>query len=126
MASQFSQQREFNSELSEYESNVMNFDRRYVLCIQKLCHRLHFTVVGSWNKSLQLQPLQRCYCENSGSPASSYVMRRYHSNKCTQSRQAIIGLLPVGRVRNLLCGHPLYNVLFNYSVIFKIPFKTKF
>ena len=34
---------------------------------------------GCWNKSLHLQPLQRCYCENSGSPDSSYVMRCHYS-----------------------------------------------
>ena len=48
----------------------MNFDRRYALCIQKLYHRPHFTVGGNWIKSLHLQPLQRCYCENSGSSRS--------------------------------------------------------
>ena len=36
----------------------------------KLCNITYSTVGGSWNMSLQLQPLQRCYCENSGSPAS--------------------------------------------------------
>ena len=30
--------------------------------LQKLYHRPHFTVGGSWNKSFHLQPLQRCYC----------------------------------------------------------------
>ena len=29
--------------------------------------------------SLQLQPLQRCYCENSGSPASVCLVRRHYS-----------------------------------------------
>ena len=33
---EFGQHRDLNSELSEYESSAMNFDRRYVLCIQKL------------------------------------------------------------------------------------------
>ena len=37
---------------------TMNFDRRYALYMQKFYHRLHFTVSGSWNKSLHLQPLQ--------------------------------------------------------------------
>ena len=36
-------------------------------------------VGGSWYKSLQLQPLQQCYCENSESQASTCVMRRHHS-----------------------------------------------
>ena len=37
---------------------IMYFDLRYALCIQKLYYRSYFTVGGSWNKSLQLQPLQ--------------------------------------------------------------------
>ena len=53
---------------------TMNFDRRYALRIQELYDRAHFTFGESWNKSLYLQPLQRCYCENSGSPASAHVM----------------------------------------------------
>ena len=36
-------------------------------------HRPHFTNGGYWNKSLHFQPLQRCHCENSGSPASACV-----------------------------------------------------
>ena len=32
----FGQHRDLNSEHSEYESSVMNFDRCYALCIQKL------------------------------------------------------------------------------------------
>ena len=55
----------------------------FVFRCQLLCsvhwrryHRPHLTIGGSWNKSLHVQPLQRCYCENSGSPASSCVMRR--------------------------------------------------
>ena len=47
------------------------------LCIQKLYHRPDFTVGTYWNKSLLLQPLQRCYNENSGSHASACVMRRH-------------------------------------------------
>ena len=31
---QFGQHRDFNSELSECESSVMKFNRRYALCIQ--------------------------------------------------------------------------------------------
>ena len=64
---QFGQHRDLNSELPEYEYNVMNFDRCYALFIQKLYHRSHFTVGGSWNKNLHFEPLQRCYCEKSGS-----------------------------------------------------------
>ena len=86
----------------------MNFDRRYALCIQKIYHRPHFTVGGSWNKSLNLRPLQRCYCENSGSPASACVMRRHYSITYIQSVHAIIGLIAVGLVGNLFCGHPSY------------------
>ena len=32
---QFGQNGDLNSELSEYESSVMNFDRKYAQCIQK-------------------------------------------------------------------------------------------
>ena len=45
---------------------------------QKLYHRQHFTVGGSWNKSLHLQPLQQCYCENLGSPASACIITLSH------------------------------------------------
>ena len=45
----------------------------------KLYHRPHFTVCGSWNKSLHLQ---LCYCENSGSPASALC----HATKLLISR----------------------------------------
>ena len=83
---------------------TMNFDRRYGLCIQKLYRRPHFIVGGCWNNSLHLQPLQRCYCENFGSPASACIMRRHYSITHTQSLHAISSLLVVGRVENLLCG----------------------
>ena len=66
---------------------------------------------GNWNKSLHLQPLQRCYCENSGSSASACVMRRHYSITYTQSLHTINGLLAVGRVGNLLCGRPSYIVI---------------
>ena len=66
----------------------MNLDRRYALCIQKLYHSSHFTVGGSWNKSLHLQPLQRCYCEDSESPASACVMRHHYCITYTQSLHA--------------------------------------
>ena len=33
----------------------------------------------SWTKSLYLQPLQWCYCENLGNPTSSCVMWRHYS-----------------------------------------------
>ena len=57
---------------------TMNLDLRCTRCIQKLYHRPHFTVGWCWNKSLHLQPLQRCYFENSGSPASVSVIRRHY------------------------------------------------
>ena len=63
----------------------INFHRRYALYIQNLYHRPHFTVGGSWNKSPQLQPLQRCYCENSGNITSACVMRRQYFITYTQS-----------------------------------------
>ena len=67
---QFGQHRDLNSEISEFDSRVMNFYRRCAQSIQKRYKKSHFTVCGSWNKSLHLQPLQRCYCENSGSPSN--------------------------------------------------------
>ena len=87
---------------------TMNFGRGYDLCILKLYHRPHFTVGGCWNKSLELQPLQRCYCEYSGSPASACVMQRHYCITYTQSFHAINGLIAVGRVGNLLRGRPKY------------------
>ena len=77
---------------------MMNFDRCYGLCIQKLYHRPHFTDGGCWNKS-QLQPLQRCYCENSGSSAIACVMRRcyyitrvfFFSDKCETCLRVVRG-----------------------------------
>ena len=74
----------------------------------KLYHRPHFTIGVSWNKSHHLQPLQRCCCEHSRSPASACVMRRYYSIMYTQSLHAINGLLAVGRVGNLVCGRSSY------------------
>ena len=80
-----------------------------MLCaFKKIFARPHFTVCWSWNKSLHLQSLQRSCCENSGSPASSYVMRRHHSTTYMQSLHTINGLLAVGLVGNLLCGRPSY------------------
>ena len=70
--------------------------------LSKHNHRPHFIVGGSSNNNLHFQPLQWCYFENSGSPASALL---YHY---TQSLHAMNGLLAVGRVRNLLCGCPLY------------------
>ena len=48
----FGQPRDLKPKPFEYDSNVMNFDRRYALCIQKLYQRPHSTVGGSWTKSL--------------------------------------------------------------------------
>ena len=89
---------------------TMNFDRRYILSTQKLDHRTRFTVAGCWNKSLQLELLPRCYCENSGGPASARVMRQYYSSTYMQPFQVINILLAVGRVGNLLCGRPSYII----------------
>ena len=100
----------------------MNFDRRYALCNQKLYDRQHFTVGRSWNKSLHLQPLQRCYCENSGSRASAYVMRRHYSITYMHSLHAINGLPVVGRVGKLLCGRLSYNYPLSIFVIAIIKF----
>ena len=68
----------------------------------KFYHKPHFTVAGSWNKSLRLQHLQRCYCENSRSPASTCVMRHHYSITYTQSVHGINDLIALGRVGNLL------------------------
>ena len=97
---------------------TMNVDRRYALCIQKIYHRPHFTVGGCWNKSLHHQPLKRCYCENSGSPASACAMRHHYFITYTQSLNAGNGLLAVGRVGNLLCGRPSYMHIFCVHIHF--------
>ena len=86
---------------------TMNFDRR---CIEKLGP--HFTVYGCWNKSLHLQPLQLCYCENSESSVNACVMRRHYSITYMQSLYAINGLIPVGRVGKLTLWTPL---VFNFN-----------
>ena len=65
----------------------------------KLYHRSNLIVGGSWNKSLNLQPLQRCYCENSGSSASACVMRRHCSITYSQSIHAVNGLLLSSDIR---------------------------
>ena len=76
--------------------------------------------------SLHLQPLQECYCETSGSPASTCVMRRHYSIMYTQSLHATNGLLAVARVGNLLYGRPssipklLQHPIFMYEIITKI------
>ena len=57
---------------------TIHIDWRYALRIKKLYHSPHFTVGGSWNKNLQLQLLQRCYCENLGSPTSACVMKCHY------------------------------------------------
>ena len=80
------------------------------LALYSVYSRPHFTVGGSWNKSLRLQPLQRFYCENSGSPASACVMWRHYSIAYTESLRAINGLLAVGWLENLLCGRPSYKI----------------
>ena len=83
------------------EELTMNFDRRYALYIHKVYHRMHFTVSGCWNKSLKLQPLQRCYCENSGSHASACVMQRHYSVTYTQSLHAVSGFIAPGASEKL-------------------------
>ena len=66
------------------------------------------TVGGCWNKSLHLQPLQRCYYENSGGPDSECFMRRHYSMTCTLSLRTINGVIAVGQVGNLFYGRPSY------------------
>jgi hypothetical protein len=108
-----------------------NFNRRYALCIQKLYHWPHFTVSGSWNKSLHLQELQRCYCENAGSTISACSMLRHCSITYAQSLRAIYGLLAVGRVGNLLCGRATYHMWcfitkMQLRILWKLSWWTKF
>ena len=106
--SQFGQHQDLNSELSEYESSVTNFDRRCTLCIQKLYHRLHFTVGGCWNESLHLQPLQLWYCENSESPTSTCIVEHHYSITYMQLLHARNGLVAAEGMGNLLCGRSSY------------------
>ena len=43
----------------------MNFDWCYALCLKKFYHRSHFTVGGSWNKSLRKEyknPIYMTFC----------------------------------------------------------------
>ena len=51
----------------------------YMICAFKNYHRPHFTVGGSWNKSLHLQPLQRCY---SGSRVNACVITPSSTRCC--------------------------------------------
>ena len=73
-------------------AQLTNFDG----AIQKLYHRPHFAVGGCWSKTFHFQPLQRCYCENSGRPARTCIIRRHYSITYTQSLHAMDGLLAVG------------------------------
>ena len=104
---QFDYHQNLNVGLSEHKSSVVNFDQCSALCIQKLDDRPYFTVGRRWNKSLNLQPLQRCSCENSEVPCAC-VMRRHYSVMHMQSLHTISGLLAVGQVGNLLCEHHSY------------------
>ena len=61
--------------------------------------------------SLQLQPLQRYYSENSGCPVSACVIRPHYSVTFTQSIHAINGFIVVGRVGNLLSGISSYDFM---------------
>ena len=79
-----------------------------VLCAFKNFYHKRTSQSAGAGISFHFQPLQRCYCENSGSPASACVIRRHYSITYTQSFHAINGLLAVGRVGILLCGRPLY------------------
>ena len=82
--------------------------RRLSSVHSKTYHRLHFTVGGRWIKSLHLEPLQRCYCENLGSPTSACVMQVITLITYMQLLHTINGSLAVGRVGNILCGCPSY------------------
>ena len=80
-------------------------------------HRPHFKVGGC---CLHFQPLQRCYCQNSGSPTTSCVMQRHYSITYTQSLHAIIGLISVRRKENLLCGRSSYKMTWIGSILSKM------
>ena len=84
--------------------------RRHLLSSvhSKRCHRPHFTVCESCNKSLQFQPLQRCSYERSGSTASACVILRHYYMTYKQSLHAINGLLVVWRLGNTFFGRPSY------------------
>ena len=67
---------------------------REALCFMhsKTYHRPQFTVGGCWNKSLYLQPLQQCYYQDSGSPASACVMGRHYS--CSDYASVLLAFSP--------------------------------
>ena len=85
-----------------------------MLCAFKNFDRPHLTVGGSWNKSVNPQPLQRCYFENLGSPDSECDIRRH----CYRIH-AMNGLLAVGKVWKLTSWTPLVNT-FYFSINFNI------
>ena len=89
----FGQHRDLNSELCEYEFSVMNFDRRYALCIQKFYTdrtsqsagaRIGASNFNLWNDA------------NVRSPASAIVMRRHYSITYRQLLYVINNLLAAG------------------------------
>ena len=63
-------------ELGHLRIRVHGDEFRSALCSVHLksYYTPHFTVGVCWNKNLHLQPLQRCYCENSRSPATARVI----------------------------------------------------
>ena len=96
---QFGQNRDLNTELSEYEYSVMNFDHRYALYIRKL---YHWRTSQSAGAGIRASTYNRCNCENSGSPASAYVMGRHYFVTYTHSLHAINGLLKLERFMTLV------------------------
>ena len=82
---------------------AMNFDRRCALSIQKLYYRPHVAIGGYWNKSHYHQPLQRCYCEILGCPASAGVF-----NLLSSRANLHLSYTPAGRSHCRLQNHHGY------------------
>ena len=87
---------------------MMNFNLHCALCIQKLYHRLHFTVGGCWNKS----PIfNRC----SDATVRTREVLLVHASRdvitLSSTCSCFMQYSSVGRMGNLLCGRPLYYVL---------------
>ena len=100
------------------------------LCIQNLHLRTHFIVGWSWDESLHLHPLERCYCENSGRPASVRVMRRHvHTvtshNKwftsCGTSGKLTLWTSVVFSVIRELVRSDYLDTLYNSSALKNLP-----
>ena len=70
------------------------------------------TALHSRNNNLHLQPLQRCYCENAGSPTSACFMWHHYCMAYRQSLHAINATLTSGRVGTYFVAIHRINGLF--------------